>query len=271
MALALAARLGLGCEFISVDNRSEILARLEQGYGDVVAAQLTVTPEREGRLRFTRPTAVVDEWLVGRKGEPDLPRNIEALAGMEIHVRRSSSFAETLRDLSRARGIGIRMVFVDETLDTETIAYQVSRGERPLTVVDSNLLASIQTYNADLEPLFVLSRGRELAWVVRSDSQELAATLDAFIIERQLTDHRADDRTTGDLDSVRARGSLRVITLNNPVHYFLYRGRQMGFDYEIAKLAAKKLGVRLELVVLPRAISSSSGSSRAGGTSSPPR
>ncbi len=251
MALAFAARLRLACEFISIDDRSEILARLEQGYGDVVAAQLTVTPERDRSLLFTRPTAVVDEWLVGRKGEADLPRNIEELAGMEIHLRRSSSFAETLRELSRARGIGIQMVFVDEALDTETIAYQVGRGERPLTVVDSNLLTSIETYNPDLEPLFVLARGRELAWVVRSEARELAAALDAFIIERQLTDHRADDRTTGDLDSVRARGSLRVITLNNPVHYFLYRGRQMGFDYEIASLAARKLGVRLELVVPP--------------------
>jgi membrane-bound lytic murein transglycosylase F len=251
MARAFAARLGLACEFVSVDDRSEILARLERGYGDVVTAQLTVTPERDGRIRFTLPMAVVDEWLVGRKGEPDLPRSVEALAGKEIHVRRSSSFAETLRDLSRASGIGIQMVFVDETLDTETIAYQVSRGERPLTVVDSNLLASIETYNSDLEPLFVLARGRELAWVVRNEAQELAAALDAFIIERQLTDHRADDLTTGDLDSVRARGSLRVITLNNPVHYFLYRGRQMGFDYEIASLAARKLGVRLELVVPP--------------------
>jgi len=251
MALAFAARLGLGCEFVSVDSRSEILERLEQGYGDLVTAQLTMTPERDERLRFTRPTSVVDEWLVGRRGELDLPRDVEALAGMEIHVRRSSSFAETLRDLSRARGIGIRMVFVDEALDTETIAYQVSRGERPLTVVDSNLLASIETYNSDLEPLFVLARGRELAWVVRNEAQELAGALDAFIIERQLTDHRTDDRTTGDLDSVRARGSLRVITLNNPVHYFLYRGRQMGFDYEIASLAAKRLGVRLELLVPP--------------------
>ncbi|HLE68813.1 MAG TPA: transporter substrate-binding domain-containing protein [Vicinamibacteria bacterium] len=251
MALAFAARLGIGCEFIFVDSRSEILERLEGGYGDVVTAQLTVTPEREERLRFTWPTSIVDEWLVGRRGEPDLPRNVEALAGKEIHVRRSSSFAETLRDLSRSRGMGIRMVFVDEALDTETIAYQVSRGKRPLTVVDSNLLASIETYNADLEPLFVLARGRELAWVVRNEAQELGSALDAFIIERQLTDHRADDRTTGDLDSVRARGSLRVITLNNPVHYFLYRGRQMGFDFEIAGLAAKKLGVRLELVVPP--------------------
>ena len=251
MARAFAARLSLGCEFISVDSRSEILEGLERGYGDVVMAQLTVTPERDERLRFTRPTSVVDEWLVGRRGEPFLPRNAEALAGMEIHVRRSSSFAETLRDLSRSRGIGIRMVFVDEALDTETIAYQVSRGERPLTVVDSNLLGSIETYNAGLEPLFVLARGRELAWVVRNEAPELAAALDAFIIERQLTDHRTDDRTTGDLDSIRARGSLRVITLNNPVHYFLYRGRQMGFDFEIGSLAAKKLGVRLELVVPP--------------------
>ncbi len=251
MALAFASRLGLGCEFISVDSRSGILERLEGGYGDVVTAQLTVTPERDERLRFTQPTSVVDEWLVGRRGEPDLPRDVEALAGKEIHVRRSSSFAETLRDLSRSSGIGIRMVFVDEALDTETIAYQVSRGERPLTVVDSNLLASIETYNPDLERLFVLARGRELAWVVRNEAPELGSALDSFIIERQLTDHRVDDRTTGDLDSVRARGSLRVITLNNPVHYFLYRGRQMGFDYEIAGLAAKKLGVRLELVVPP--------------------
>ncbi len=87
--------------------------------------------------------------------------------------------------------------------------------------------------------------------MVRQEAQDLAAALDAFIIERQLTDHRADDRTTGDIDAVRARGSLRVITLNNPAHYFLYRGRQMGFDYEILGLAAKRLGVRLELLVPP--------------------
>ena len=251
MTEAFARRLGLATEFISVASRSEILDRLEQGYGDVVTAQLTVTPERNGVLRFTQPTSVVDEWLVGRKGAADLPRDVADLDGREIHVRRSSSFAATLRDLSRSHGIGIRMVFVDEALDTETIAYQVSRGERPLTVLDSNLLASIRTYNADLEPLFVLARARELAWVVRSDAPELAAALDTFIIERHLTDHRTDDRTTGDLDTIEARGSLRVITLNNPVHYFLYRGRQMGFDYEVSGLAARKLGVRLELVVPP--------------------
>ena len=251
MALSFAARLGLRCELVSVDDRSQMLGRLEQGYGDLLISRLTITPERKARFLFTQPTALVDEWLVGRRGDPDLPRRPEELAGREVHLRRSSSFSETLRDLGRSRGIGIRMHFVDETLDTETIAYQVSRGDRPLTVVDSDLLASIQTYNPDLEPLFVVARGRRLAWVVRPDAPELAAALDAFIIERNLTDHLVDDRTTGDLDAVRARGSIRVITLNDPFHYFLYRGRQFGFDYEIGGLAAKRLGVRLDLVVPP--------------------
>src|SRR3972149_911576 len=83
LALAFAARLGIGCDFISVDSRSEILERLEGGYGDVVTAQLTVTPERDERLRFTWPTSIVDEWLVGRRGKPDIPRERRALGGKE--------------------------------------------------------------------------------------------------------------------------------------------------------------------------------------------
>jgi peptidoglycan lytic transglycosylase F len=100
--------------------------------------------------------------------------------------------------------------------------------------------------------LLVLARGRELGWVVRSDAPDLASAADAFIIEHYLTGHRTDDLTTEGLDAIRRRGSLRVITLNNPVNYFLYRGRLMGFDYELGRLAARKLGVRLEMVVPSR-------------------
>lgn len=252
MAELFATRLGVRSKFIAVESRSEILELLEWGYGDLVTAQLTVTPERQKRFRFTQPTATVDEWLVGRKGAADLPRRVEDLDGREVHVRRSSAFAQTLRAISQTRGISIHIVYVDERVDSETIAYQVSRGKRPLTVLDSNLLSSIETYNPDLEPLFTLAKGRELAWVVRSGAPDLAAAADAFIIEHYLTGHRTDDRTTEGLDAIRRRGSLRVITLNNPVNYFLYRGRQMGFDYEIARLAARKLGVRLEMIVPPR-------------------
>lgn len=252
MARAFAARIGLEAEFIVVESRSELLDLLEEGYGDLALAQLTVTPSRAERFVFSHPTETVSEWLVGRRGEPNLPRRIRGLDGQEVHVRASSAFEETLLRIAEEESIAIRIVHVEESLDTETIAYEVSRGQRTLTVVDSNLLRSIETYNDDLEPLIALAEGREIAWAIRKEAKDLAAAADTFIIEHHLTDHRTDDRTTLGLDAIKARGSLRVLTLNNPVNYFLYRGQPMGLDYELTKLAARRLGVRLEMVVPPR-------------------
>lgn len=52
------------------------------------------------------------------------------------------------------------------------------------------------------------------------------------------------------LQQVKARGTLRVITLNGPTTYYIDpRGKPAGFDYDAAKLFAHTLGVRLKLVV----------------------
>lgn len=66
-----------------------------------------------------------------------------------------------------------------------------------------------------------------------------------------LTGHRRQ-RYVADLDEIKRRGVLRVITRNNSTSYFLYRGVEAGFHYELAKLFADELGVRVEMVV-PRA------------------
>lgn len=55
----------------------------------------------------------------------------------------------------------------------------------------------------------------------------------------------------GDVDAIRSRGVLRVLTRNNASGYFLYRGVERGFDYELAERLAKDIGVRLEMVVAP--------------------
>src|SRR6185436_20275674 len=83
---------------------------------------------------------------------------------------------------------------------------------------------------------------------VRPSAEKLKATLDAFLIEKALTAY-ADKLSTGDLDAVRKRGALRLLTWNDPVSYFAHRGQLFGFDYELAKLLAAKLKVRLDVVV----------------------
>jgi membrane-bound lytic murein transglycosylase F len=187
---------------------------------------------------------------VGKRGAAELPRKPEQLAGRTVHVRASSSFAESLQALAKDKAPGLVIEPVPENIDPEELVYQVSRGERPLTVADSHLLKAIEAYNPDVERLFSIAEGRQIAWAVRQENPELKLALDSFITEHALTEY-ADERFTGDLEAIRKRGVLRVLTRNNPVTYFLHRGEQHGFDYELSKAAADALGVRLEVVVPP--------------------
>ena len=53
-----------------------------------------------------------------------------------------------------------------------------------------------------------------------------------------------------DLEAIQARGTLRAAVDNNSTAYYIYRGRRMGYEYELLRDLGKSLGVQLELVVL---------------------
>lgn len=244
MAMELGEHLGLDVQFILVEAFDQLIPTLLAGKGDLIAAQMTITADRQEKVAFTRPTLGVKEILVGRKGQANLPSTLDELKGHKVHVRASSSYAKTLKKLE------VEVVPVPESMDAEAIVYEVTRGKRPLTAVDSHLLKAIGTYNPDTLPLFPIANDREIAWAVRKENPKLRAAADAVIIESALTGH-TDEVFAGDLAGIKKRGAIRVLTRNNPISYFLYRGRQFGFEYELAKMIADELGVRLEVVVPP--------------------
>jgi membrane-bound lytic murein transglycosylase F len=249
LAERFARRLGVPVRFVLVSGFDALVPALNAGKGDLIAAALTVTHQREEAVAFTWPLTTVDEVLVGKKGAKGLPKTVAQLAGRKVYVRKSSSYAESLATLAKA-GTAVQIAPVPETLEPEEIVYRVSRGEWPLTVVDSNLLEAIQAYNPDVQRLFPIAEGRRIAWAVRKDNPKLLARLNAFLVEKALT-RESRVAFQGDLDGIKKRGVLRVLTRNNPVTYFLHRGKQYGFDYELMMLAAEELGVRLEMVVPP--------------------
>ena len=53
-----------------------------------------------------------------------------------------------------------------------------------------------------------------------------------------------------DLDGIRSRGNLKVAVDNNSTSYYIYRGRRMGYEFELLEDLGKKLGIQIELVVL---------------------
>lgn len=66
--------------------------------------------------------------------------------------------------------------------------------------------------------------------------------------EWRLTRHTRE-RYAADLEEVRRRGVLRVLTRNNSVSYYIARGKQLGFEAELASAFAASLGVRVAFVV----------------------
>lgn len=53
-----------------------------------------------------------------------------------------------------------------------------------------------------------------------------------------------------DLDDIRRSGSLRVLLRNSSSSYYILRGEEFGFEFELAREVANELGVQLQ-VVLP--------------------
>jgi membrane-bound lytic murein transglycosylase F len=241
-----ARQQGLEPFWIHVDSREELIPYLLEGKGDLVAANLTVTPERRQRVEFTVPVRFVREQLVTRRFDSTI-QGAADLAGRHVAVRRSSSFWPTLQEL-REKFPGIVIQEAPENLDTDELIHRVATRRLDVTVADSNVIEAAMTYRDDVRVAFDLTDDRPVAWAVRPESSALLRSLNLFLAEAQLTQRR-QRINFGDLDEIKEQRVLRVITRNSAATYFLWRGKLMGFEYELGKRFADRLGIRLEVVV----------------------
>lgn len=56
------------------------------------------------------------------------------------------------------------------------------------------------------------------------------------------------NRSDNSLQRIRDKGALRVVTANNANTFYHYRGNRMGFEYDLAKAFADRIGVDLEII-----------------------
>ena len=61
--------------------------------------------------------------------------------------------------------------------------------------------------------------------------------------------HRAEVVAVDDLQQIKDSGELVVLTLYSSTSYFIYRGQDMGFQYELSEQFAKSLGVKLRIEI----------------------
>jgi membrane-bound lytic murein transglycosylase MltF len=168
-------------------TRELMLPGLLQGLGDIAAGNLTITPERAKRVDFSIPNrSGIVEIVVTGPASPALA-TLDELAGQTVHVRRSSSYYDSLMRLNKRfrslRKDEMKLVFVPDALEDEDMMEMVGAGLLGIVVVDdwkAQLWAGLVPNlvpRADL----ALSDPGDVAWALRKGSPQLAQVVNQFI------------------------------------------------------------------------------------------
>ena len=173
--------------YIIPTTRDKLLSGLVEGRGDIAAGNLTATEERRKIADFVAPTdrKPVQEIIVTGPKSPEVA-TLEDLSGKTIHVRRATSYYESvvaLNDrLRKARKAPVKIVLLSDALEDEDKLEMLNAGLFEFVIVDdwkakmwAQVLPKIRI-RGDL----VLRAEGYTGWAIRKGSPRLAAAVSDF-------------------------------------------------------------------------------------------
>lgn len=168
LAAMFADRLGVRLRLVMPDNFQDILGMVERGEAHIAAAGLTVTPQRQRRVRFGPVYQIITPQFVYRSGTTP-PRDLDGLPGV-LEVLAGSSHEERLLELQAE--------FPDLTWRSNTtqesaeLLHLVWEQLIDYTVADSNELAIHQRYYPELRVAFDINEPEQLAWAITAGADD---------------------------------------------------------------------------------------------------
>jgi membrane-bound lytic murein transglycosylase MltF len=167
--------------------REKLLPALTDGLVDLVAGNLTITPEREKLVDFSDPTrANVNEILVTKAGTPPLA-SADDVAGQRVFVRKSSSYYQSLLALNKKlEAAGKAPVIIElapENLEDDDLLEMVNAELIPAVIADDYLAKFWQKVfpGIVLHPNVVVRSNANLGVAIRKNSPQLRAALNQFM------------------------------------------------------------------------------------------
>lgn len=167
--------------------RDRLIPALKNGLGDIAVGNLTITDKRLKQIDFCDPFLNgINEVLVSG---PDAPvvKTIDDLSGLTIHVRKSSSYYESLVRLNKSfaakKTAKIKIKEASEYLEDEDLLEMVNAEVIPMIIIDShkgNFWAQFFdkiTIHTDIK----VRENSKIAWAIRKNSPKLKNVINSFV------------------------------------------------------------------------------------------
>ena len=167
--------------------RKDLLTKLNEGFGDIIMGNLTITENRLEQVDFSDPFMTdVNEILITPKSYKTL-HSVEEIAGIEIYVRESSSYYENLLKLNeqfKEKGIEqINLTIANENFEDEDLLEMVNANMIPAIVMDDHKADFWNEIfdNIRLHPDVKVGTEGNIAWGIRKNNPELKKIIDEFL------------------------------------------------------------------------------------------
>lgn len=192
----LADYLKVDLKIIIKNDIAEALKMLNEGKGDVVAFNLTITKDRKQYVDFTSPLYYARQVLVQKKPdnwrqmklhqiEAEMIRDPVELADKTIHVRKASAYISRLDNLADEIGADINVVVDTMSSEIDELIRQVAEGEIDYTVADEDVALLSATFYPIIDVKTPISFSQRIAWAVRKNSDSLEHTINNWLEKKQ--------------------------------------------------------------------------------------
>ncbi|MGB0934028.1 MAG: transporter substrate-binding domain-containing protein [Lishizhenia sp.] len=187
-----AEHLGVQLEIKMVANIDDLSFLLNQGKGDLISCNLTITKERSKIFAFSKPYLRSSQVLVQRKPsnwrskkkkewKNEVITDPLALIHKTIHVWKNSSYYDRLAHLQEELGDTIYIKGVPGTIIPEDLIEQVAEGIIDYTVTDENVAKINQRFYDNLDVDLELSVKQQIAFAMRKESPLLLKSFNTWL------------------------------------------------------------------------------------------
>lgn len=180
--------LGVELEIITVNDLDEITTKLNEGEGDIIACNYTITRDRLEEIAFSKPFFQTNQVLVQRKvnkKQTTIPTSFISnplqLGKKKIVVWEKSSYYDRLINLQDEIGDSIYIRTTQGNESVEELIEQVSEGQIDYTVAEKNSAQINAIYYDNIDVRLAISFQQNVAFGLRKNTPLLKKRLDSWL------------------------------------------------------------------------------------------
>jgi len=180
--------IGLPLEVKVISNSKEFSSNLNDGEGDLIAANLAVSLSQKHMFMYSKPYYYTHQVLIQLSGDKIIEDPLD-LSNKTIYVRQNSAFSKRLHSLQEEIGEHMHVKSLESDPITEDLIEMVANKQIDFTVAHENLARISKELHPGLNIKMPLSFKQKIAFGIRNSSPVLKKKLDDFLTKYSDSDH----------------------------------------------------------------------------------